>query len=166
MTKSLRVFPLVALMAALPAAAENHRAEPSGYQETPLTLSSPATAVFNARFNQDQSELTYVLTYAGFTTPVLQSHLHLGQRAMSGGIMVFLCTNLGNGPAGTPPCPTPAGTVTGTLSASGVVGPAGQGITPGDFAKVVDAIRNGVAYANIHTQAFPSGELRGQLESN
>lgn len=165
MTKSLRVIPLIALLAALPAAAENLRAEPSGYQEVP-TLSSPASAFFNSRLNSDQTELTYVLTYAGFTTPVLQAHLHLGQRATNGGIMVFLCTNLGNGPAGTPACPTPGGTVTGTLNSTGVVGPTAQGIPPGDFAKVVDAIRNGVAYANIHTQAFPGGELRGQVESN
>lgn len=165
MIRSLQVLPLVAMMGALPVAAENLRAEPSGYQEVP-TVSSPASAFFNARLNPNQTELAYVLTYAGFTTPVLQAHLHLGQRATNGGIMVFLCSNLGNGPAGTPPCPTPGGTVAGTLSSAGVVGPTAQGIAPQDFGKVVDAIRNGVAYANIHTQAFPAGELRGQLESN
>jgi len=165
MTKSLRVVPLIALMAALPAAAENLRAEPSGYQEVP-TLSSGASASFNSRINAAGTELEYVLTYGGFQTPVLQSHLHLGQRATNGGIMVFLCTNLGNGPAGTPACPTPGGTVSGVLNSTGVVGPAAQGISPGDFAKVVDAIRSGVAYANIHTQAFPGGEIRGQVESN
>ncbi len=165
MKRSLRALSLLSLAAVLPVAAENLRAEPTGYQEVP-TLSSPASAFFNSRINQGETELTYVLTYGGFTTPVLQAHLHLGQRATNGGIMVFLCTNLGNGPAGTPTCPTPGGTVTGTLSSTGVVGPAAQGIPPGDFAKVVDAIRNGVAYANIHTQAFPGGEIRGQVESN
>jgi hypothetical protein len=36
---------------------------------------------------------------------VLPTHIHLGQHGVNGGISVFLCTNLGNGPAGTPTCP-------------------------------------------------------------
>ena len=36
---------------------------------------------------------------------------------VNGGISVFLCTNLGNGPAGTQACPQ-EGTVTGTFTAS------------------------------------------------
>ncbi|MFD1827627.1 MULTISPECIES: hypothetical protein [Mumia] len=42
---------------------------------------------------------------------------------------MFLCTNLGNGPAGTQTCPQ-EGTVTGTIVAADVVGPASQGIAP------------------------------------
>lgn len=103
--------------------------------------------------------------YEGFVTPVQQAHIHLGRRGVNGGIMVFLCSNLGNGPAGTPACPTPAGTVTGTLTAASVVGPAAQGIVAGEFAEVINAIRNGAAYVNIHTQAFPSGEIRDQVKN-
>lgn len=44
-----------------------------------------------------------------------------------------------------------------------VVDEAAQGIAPGEFAEVVAAIRNGVAYANVHSAKFAGGEIRGQL---
>jgi hypothetical protein len=163
---SIRAIPgLLALsaLAALPANADVLHADLSGYNETPSTLSSPATGDFHATVSQDGTEIQYQLTYSGFMTPVLQSHLHLGRPATTGGIMMFLCSNLGNGPAGTQACPSPAGTITGTLTAADVVGPTAQGITPGQFAQVIDAIRSGAAYANIHSQTFPGGEVRGPV---
>ena len=33
----------------------------------------------------------------------------------------------------------------------------------GDFDAVVAALRSNTAYANIHTTAFPAGEIRGQI---
>lgn len=76
--------------------------------------------------------------------------------------MVFFCTNLGNGPAGTQACPQ-EGTVTGTIGPADVVGPSGQGISAGEFAEVLRAIRGGAAYVNVHSTVFPGGEIRGQL---
>jgi hypothetical protein len=140
----------------------NFDADLTGYNEIP-TLSSPAKADFDAKINRAETEIDYEVTYSGFPTPVTQAHLHLGKRAFNGGIMVFICSNLGNGPAGTPSCPLNAGTVTGTWNAASVVGPAAQGIAAGEFAEVIAAIRAGAAYANIHTQAFPAGEIRDQL---
>jgi hypothetical protein len=81
---------------------------------------------------------------------------------LSGGISLFLCSNLGNGPAGTQTCPQ-TGTVTGTLTAAQVIGPAAQGIPPGDLADMIKAMRNGAAYANVHSTQFPAGEIRGPL---
>jgi hypothetical protein len=164
--KSIRAVPAflaLSALAALPANADVLHADLSGFNETPATLSSPTTGDFQARISQDGTEIQYQLTYSGFVTPVLQSHLHLGRPALTGGIMVFLCSNLGNGPAGTQACPSPAGTITGTLTAADVVGPTAQGITPGQFAQVIDAIRSGAAYANIHSQTFPGGEVRGPV---
>lgn len=135
----------------------------SGYNEVPA-VSSPARGWFTAIVNEKQGKIWYRLTYSGFESSVAQSHLHLGQRHTNGGPSVFLCSNLGNGPAGTPACPDPKGTVTGTITADSVVGPAAQGIAAGDFDALVDAIRAGAIYVNVHSQAFPAGEIRGQVE--
>jgi len=155
-------FVSLAAIVVLPVKADVIHSQPDGYGEVP-TLSSPATAEFQASTDRNESQIRYELTYEGFTTAVRQAHIHLGRRGVNGGIMVFLCTNLGNGPAGTPPCPSPAGTVTGVLTVASVVGPAEQGIVAGEFAEVIAAIRNGAAYVNIHTEAFPSGEIRDQV---
>ena len=79
--------------------------------------------------------------------------------------MVFLCTNLGNGPIGTQACPGPSsGTVAGTITAADVVSSASnQGIAAGELTEVLRAIRAGVTYANVHSNLFPGGEIRGQL---
>src|SRR5262249_25061944 len=92
-----------------------------------------------------------------------------GQRGVNGGVFLFLCSNLGNGPAGTPACPTGAGVVTRTVTAADFVaitnaaGANTQNYLGKDFAGAVRIIRSGDAYANIHTASFPGGEIRGQL---
>ena len=45
-----------------------------------------------------------------------------------------------------------------------MIGPAGQGIDPGEFDELVDAIRAGATYANVHTEKYLGGEVRAQLE--
>lgn len=105
--------------------------------------------------------IDYSLTYDRTDTSVLQSHIHIGQAGVNGSVSVFLCSNLGNGPAGTPACPA-EGEVTGTLTAAELIPVAGQGIS--SLAGVIRAMRQGVAYVNVHTMEYPGGELRGQVE--
>ncbi len=47
--------------------------------------------------------------------------------------------------------------------AADVVGPAGQGLAPQGFAELMAAMRFGATYVNVHTEAFMSGEIRGQI---
>ena len=110
-------------------------------------------------------EISYELRYADLEGGVLQAHIHLGQRSVNGGISAFLCSNLGNAPAGTPACPPSPATVTGTIEPAQVVGPAAQGIAPGQFDELARAILAGVTYANVHSSKFPDGEVRGQIEA-
>jgi hypothetical protein len=49
------------------------------------------------------------------------------------------------------------------VTAADVIGPNGQGIAPGEFSKVLEAIHSGVAYVNLHSTKFPAGEIRGQV---
>jgi CHRD domain len=103
------------------------------------------------------------LTYSGLSANVSQSHIHFGRIHTPGGIMVFLCTNLNNGPAGTPTCPTVAGTVTGTITPASVRAIPGQNVSAGDFDAVTDALFADAAYGNIHTVNFPAGEIRAEI---
>ena len=112
----------------------------SGYQEDPATLSTTGNGTFSADLSKDGTEISYRLSYAGLEGNVTQAHIHFGGAAQSGGISVFFCTNLGNGPPGTQPCPAAPATITGTIRAADVVGPAGQGITAGQLGELVRAI--------------------------
>jgi hypothetical protein len=126
----------------------------SGYEEDPLVLSTTGSGQFRAQINERTQEISYRVT---------QAHIHLGGKAQSGGISVFICTNLGNGPAGTQACPAAPATVTGTIRPADVIGPAGQGITAGQFGELVAAIRAGATYVNVHSSMYPGGEIRAQL---
>ncbi|HEV7670332.1 MAG TPA: CHRD domain-containing protein [Thermoanaerobaculia bacterium] len=132
------------------------------FQEVPA-ISSSATIEFTGTVDETNTTLTYTLTYSGFRGDVTQAHIHFGQMGVNGGIVIFLCSNLGNGPEGTQACPE-SGTITGTATTANVGGGASaQGIAPGAFNRVTQAIRQGVAYVNVHTTLFPGGEARGQI---
>jgi len=155
----------VALIASAATAAVAHndngkgKARLDSYQETPLTLSTPATGSFRIRMSS--GGLQYKLRYQGFTTPVLFAHIHLGARGLTGGVIAFLC-----GGGTKPACPQGSGTAEGTIAVSDVIGPAAQGIAPGEMTEGVKALRRGAVYANVHSQQFPGGEIRGQIGNN
>jgi hypothetical protein len=102
--------------------------------------------------------IQYALSYANLEGTANVAHIHFGQRGVAGGISAFLC-----GGGGKPACP-PAGTVTGMVTAADIIGPAAQGIEPGQFLELVRAMRAGVTYANVHSlPQWPQGEIRGQI---
>lgn len=139
-----------------------------GYQEVPA-VSTAGSGEFTAKL-VGNSKIEYALSYRGLEGTVQQSHIHFGQRSVNGGISVFLCTNLGNGPAGTQLCPAPPATITGTIQAADVSpaipatqGARTQGIDTGQFAELVAAVKAGKTYANVHSTTWPGGEIRAQL---
>jgi hypothetical protein len=136
----------------------------SGYEEAPLTFSTTGNGEFHARISHDDTRIQYQLSYSDLEGNVTQAHIHLGAKGIAGGISVFLCSNLGNGPAGTQPCPPAPATITGTLAAQDVIGPANQGITAGQFNELLSAIRAGVTYVNVHSTLYTGGEIRAQID--
>jgi hypothetical protein len=153
----------LALVATVAFADEQRRARATltGYEETPSTLSSPGRGEFRATIDDRNREITYSLSFGGLPTAVTAAHIHLGQRATTGGVSAFLC-----GGGGQAACPPGGGTVTGTIRPENVIGPAGQGIAAGEWDELVAAMRAGFTYANVHTTGFPGGEIRGQINDN
>ena len=136
----------------------NFKARLNGYSEVPA-VSTTGEGSFRAHFNRRTSALDYTLAYSQLEgTTTVQAHIHLGQKDVNGGVSAFLC-----GGAGKPPCPPTEGVVEGSITAADVIGPTGQGIAPGEFAELIEAMQSGVTYANVHTNKHPGGEIRGQI---
>jgi hypothetical protein len=139
--------------------------------EAPV-CSATGSGTFQATINEDETAVEYQLTYTLEGT-VTQSHIHLGQVGVSGGISIWLCQTTGFAdPTGlAPTCPA-EGTVSGTFTRANVIGPVNQGIagsaggaSEAEFAEVLRNIRRGLTYANVHSDICPSGEARGQILS-
>ena len=139
----------------------------NGYEETPSAVSTTGSGTFQARISNDGTRIDWELSYSDLEGAVQQSHIHFGQKSVTGPISVFLCTNLGNGPAGTQPCPAPPATISGTITAVDVTNLANErGISAGEMDELVAAIRAGVTYVNVHSTRWPGGEIRSQIDGN
>ena len=99
----------------------------------------------------------YKLYYENMSDKVTAAHIHFAQKYADGGPIAFLC----GGPK--PPCPEYSGWVEGKIYASDIVGPASQGIMPGDIKSAIAVMKKGLTYGNVHDAKYPKGELRGQL---
>ena len=138
----------------------------TGAAEQPIPVTTNATGSSLLTVSDDQQSIFFTLTYIGLTN-VQQAHIHVGDASIAGGIILFLCTNIGTGAntpigGGTPQaCPQGASvTITGTLTAADLSPKPAQGINT--FADAVAALISGNTYTNVHTAANPSGEIRGQ----
>ena len=171
MYRRLLTAALLVAAFALPAAAnsvEEFHATFSGFNEVGGLGAGETGAILSEgkghltlKLDRVNQTLWFELTYSGLSSPVVQSHIHLGKNHVAGGVMVFFCSN--NNVAGVQPCPASGGTVTGTITASDVRLITGQNVTAGDFDALTDALTSNTAYANIHTMNFPAGEIRGQI---
>ncbi len=134
----------------------------SGFEEVPA-ISSAGTASFEADVAGDESSINWKLSYQD-VADVTQAHIHFAQTGVNGAIAIYLCSNVGGGPDGTPACPAAPATITGTIDAADVIGPAAQGIAAGELNEVMRALDAGRTYVNLHSAARPGGELRAQLK--
>jgi CHRD domain len=146
--------------------AERLKAVLIGYEEVPA-VSTVARGEFHARISDDEQSIDYKLTYSGLQGKVTQAHIHVAQRSVNGSIVIWLCgTETNSGPSGTQTCPPDQdgnATSTGTITAADVVAASmtSQQLAAAERGEVIAAIRAGVAYANVHTDLSPGGEIRG-----
>jgi len=138
------------------------RADLSGDQEVPA-VSTSGKGQLRLFIYPEQTTIGYELSYSGLQADATQAHIHFGQLSVNGGISVFLCSNLGNGPSGTQACPLREGMISGSITAASVLGPDAQGIAPGEIDALVDALREQLAYVNVHSTRWTGGEIRGQI---
>ncbi|NEZ05096.1 CHRD domain-containing protein [Wenzhouxiangella sp. XN201] len=160
--------PLVAVVLAVPtlASAERIQASLSGYEEVP-SVSTVAIGDFRAMISPDGGSIDFELSYFDLQGDVTMAHIHFANADVNGSVVAWLCgTAAIPGPAGTATCPE-SGTVSGTITASEVVGSsATQQIMAGDLDAVIAAIRAGAAYVNVHSVLSPGGEIRGQIRGS
>src|SRR5438552_11841872 len=166
MTKlSVLVAVSAALAASTAGADDKIHAKLIGFQEVPV-VSTEASATFEAVISPNGDASDYGITYTGIQGTVTQSHMHVGQRSVNGGVVLWVCGTTGTpGPAGTPTCTSPNGHFAGTWMAGNVQTVAAQQLG-GDIGEVITAIRAGKAYMNVHSNLSPGGEIRGQIRAD
>lgn len=163
-------FIIVAVATAAPALAADQRGhghtfkiELSGAQEDPTVITSGRG---DAVLRIQGSTVAYDVRYRNLESDIEQAHIHIGDDDNTGGIAVFLCSDLTTPapPAGTPACPPAPGRLTGVIDAGDVLGPVAQGVPVGSIDDLIRAIRAGLVYVNIHTVVSPAGEIRGDIK--
>lgn len=139
----------------------------AGAQENP-PVTSAASGEFMAIFDTaTPAAFNYNLQVnvpTGIT--ITQAHIHVGATGTNGPVTFFLCTNLGNAPAGTtvPPCTPVNGVIEVSGSLTATEFQAVGGLTT--FDEAVAAIQAGGTYVNVHSATNPGGEIRGQIGRN
>lgn len=138
----------------------------------PAGVTNTSTARGNAIFqlSADGKSLTYKLIAANIENAFM-AHIHRGAPGTNGPIVVWLFPS-------TAPVQGPLGAgrmdgviAEGTITAANMVGP----LANRPFSELLDAMRSGNAYVNIHTNNgvaptnqgpgdYPGGEVRGAVE--
>lgn len=123
----------------------------------PLVNGPVATGAFgmvHIKLAQDRQSMEFRLHASNFGTPVGAAHIHLGPKGANGPVLITLFSRATQGDF--------PGMLSGVLTAANVEAKPGLGVNT--LEDVINNIFWGNAYVNLHTQAFPAGEIRGQLK--
>jgi hypothetical protein len=129
----------------------------SGPKEIPVNLST-GTGNVTVRVTEAPASISITISYSKLTGDAMAAHLHLGNQWESGPIVVPICGTAGR----TCPAQGTEQTFTFPLTGNAITAIPAQRFTA-DVATLIRALESGVIYANVHTAAFPNGEIRGQL---
>jgi hypothetical protein len=136
----------------------NFTAHLSGDQEVPAN-NSRATGQAIFKLNKAGDVLSYKLIVARLEN-VLQAHIHLAPAGENGPVVVFLYPSA-------PPAVLIPGFTSGILQTGEITSADLRGVLAGqDLSALLDFMKSGGAYVNVHTSQFPGGEIRGQIKVN
>ena len=125
-----------------------------GGQEVP-SVDTDATGVAKFQLSSDGNTLGFKLIVANIEN-VFASHIHCEVVGETGpvGVTLFFAP------------PPNLGSMNGILVQGAITGPdGGNGCGWANLDDVLDAMRDGAAYVNVHTlPGTPSGEIRGQIK--
>jgi hypothetical protein len=139
------------------AAGQNFNTPLSGAEEVP-PADTRARGQAQFQLNRAGTEISFRLNVANIEN-VTMAHIHVGAVGVNGPVVVWLY------PEGPPPQLIPGRSngvlATGTFTEDDLVGPlAGQ-----TLADLLNVMRSGDTYVNVHTSQFPGGEVRGQIRA-
>jgi hypothetical protein len=139
---------------------QNFTAHLSGDEEVP-PVDTNATGEAQFHLSDDGTAISYKLISANINN-VEQAHIHCGPPGVNGSITVFLA-----GPFIPAEERVNGVLAEGTISREDVIPVLPSAACPGGivtFDQLVEKMRSGGTYANIHTSANPNGEIRGQIK--
>jgi len=122
----------------------------NGHEEVPPVVTD-AWGVFRARLDETGTELEYVLL-VGKIRGVTAAHIHCAPFGEVGPIGVTLYEG------------GPVDIGRGTLASGAITGPdVGNWCGWTTLDDVLEGLRSGDTYVNVHTETWPGGEIRGQI---
>ena len=125
----------------------------TGAEETPNGVLTGAVGTADVVVDQVNQEIAVTLRVFNLPTGSTASHIHIGPRGLSAPVVIDFPIGTGR---------------TGDFSLTfrvhdGVAFHPRPEIGINTFADALQSIAGGAAYVNVHTTAFPGGEIRGQL---
>ena len=125
----------------------------TGGEEAPTAVNSGAFGTATVNVDAGSGEITYTIRVWNLPTGVVAAHFHVGAEKTPGPVIIDI------------PVPSNSSndfTITGTTNVSNFVARPDQGIRSANDA--LQAILGENTYINVHSQANPGGEIRGQVK--
>jgi hypothetical protein len=134
----------------------------------PVNTDATGRIKLTANRQQDADALGYQLSVSNLNGVVTAAHIHRGSAGTNGPIVANLNIRgtfagaSASASAGGDGSATTSTSTGGTITSADLKGPlAGKHVSD-----LVQLIKDGKAYANVHTRQHPNGEIRGQLTSS
>jgi hypothetical protein len=129
---------------------ESFTAVLQGSEAVPNPVTTDATGLAEFELSQDGQRLAFELTVSEIEN-AFAAHIHLGASGTTGEIAVYLYVGDAVSLTGV--------LAQGTITDADVVATAASSLD-----ELLEVMRDGDAYVNVHTNAYPNGEIRGQIE--